>query len=83
MEVQKLYMTDGDRAELEKFKRAQTTFCSTEIESERALFIFQQAQIFRKAKSEQEVQTKKRSRRSGAAAAQSNDGSGFPFFSVS
>ncbi|KAI1715594.1 RNA polymerase III subunit RPC82 helix-turn-helix domain-containing protein [Ditylenchus destructor] len=83
MEVQKLYMTDGDRAELEKFKRAQTTFCSTEIELERVLFIFQQAQIFIQAKSEQEVQTRKRGRRSGAAAAQANDGSGFPFFSVS
>ncbi|KAI1725049.1 RNA polymerase III subunit RPC82 domain-containing protein [Ditylenchus destructor] len=83
MEVQKLYMTDGDRAELEKFKRAQTTFCSTEIELERVLFIFQQAQIFRQAKSEQEVHTRKRGRRGGAAAAQANDGSGFPFFSVS
>uniref|UniRef100_A0A915E7A4 DNA-directed RNA polymerase III subunit RPC3 n=1 Tax=Ditylenchus dipsaci TaxID=166011 RepID=A0A915E7A4_9BILA len=74
------YMTDGDRAQLEKFKKSQNALWSTEIELEKVLFVFQQAQIYRQMATSEESVTKKKGRGSTSkkTPAQGFDGSSFP-----
>ena len=77
-------MTDGDRTQLDKFKKNQNTLWATEIELEKVLFIFQQAQLCKQASSTEETISKKKSKRgSNKLATPASEYSEFTFFNYS